>query len=336
MNATSEKRTQDSGRRGRKGVFLRFVLSPESLFLFCLLIWLPIARAQISSSALIGQAMDAQVSELSAQGGVLDVMKAIENQTGVRLEASPAVWDALPWGQDTSISIHVRNVTVQQALDAFARRLGLVITPGSEAVELDPSPGLARLGRRATLDEIGALDLLSRLPAGLPTTTPTVQQLLDATDGSLLAAKSPYAVQERGLSQSELTATVQVARNATLMDALEEMSRQTPATWYPWGRTLVVTHKIDAVRLLLSRRITRQFDDEELSQVLLDLAEYSHAGFHYAPGALAAAGDRHVNFRLEGATVEEALEFISGKTGLQFTTTDDGVSVTFAGVPTRP
>jgi len=267
------------------------------------------------------------VADLKVSGGLLDVMKTIESQTGVRVEASAAVWDALPWGQDTTVNIHVSNHTLRQALDAISRRLGLVYTLESEAVELAPAPALSRLGRRATLEEIGALDLLGKTPAELPTATPTVRQILDGVDGKLQAAKSIYAVQERGLKDADLARTINVARTATLMDAMEEMTRQTGATWYPWGRTLVVTPKIDAVRLLLGRRITRKFQDENLSQVLLDLAAYGNVKFSYAPGALAAADDKPFNFHLEGATVEDALQFISGKTKLRFETTEDGVNV---------
>ncbi len=308
--------------------FLGVLASWRSISFFLLLAYVHAARGQVSSSGLIGQALDAQVTDLTVHGGLMDVMKAVENQTGVHLEASQAVWDALPWGQDTTINIHVSNVTTRAALDAIARRLGLVYSLGSEAVELDPCPALARIGRRATLEEISALDLLGKMPAELANTTPTLKELLAAVDTQLNTAKAPYAVQQRGLSEQELARTIHVARNARMIDELEEIPGQTGATWYPWGRTIVVSPKIDVMRLLLARRLTRNFQDEDLSQILLDLAAYSNVKFNYAPGALAGANDKHMNFRLEGATVQDALEFISGKTGLRFETTDEGVNVT--------
>jgi hypothetical protein len=287
---------------------------------------------------LIGQALDGQVTDLSADGGLFDVMKAVENQTGIRLEALPAVWDALPWGQDTTVSIHVKNATVRQALDAITRRLGLKYTLGDEAVVLEPAPALQRLGRRATLEEIQALDLLSMTPIDLTSTSPTLDQLLQAVDSRLVEVKSPFAVQERGLDSPALGRVVQLARDATLMEALEEISRQTDVTWYPWGHRLVVTPKIDAQRLLLSKRLTRRFHDVDLAQVLAELAEYSSVTFQFAPGVLQQVPGkyRRLKLDLDDATVEQTLQIISGATGLQFTPTADGLSVTYSGPATQP
>jgi hypothetical protein len=291
-----------------------------------------VALAQPSSSALIGQALDSQAADLSAQGGLIDVMKTVENQTGIRLEALPAVWDALPWGQDTSVNVHVKNATVRQALDAITRRLGLTYTLGDEAVVLEPTAALSRLGRRATLEEIQALDLLAATPMALTTTSPTLDQLLQAVDAKLQDAKSPFAVQERGLDSGELGRVIQVARNATMMEAMEEITRQTDVTWYPWGHRLVVTAKTEAEHLLLSKRLTRRFHDVELAQVLTELSEYANLTFHYAPGVLRQVPGKYSRLKLDldDATVEETLQTISGATGLQFIPTPDGISVTYS------
>jgi len=102
------------------------------------------AQSEISSSALIGKAMDSQIPLLDAKGGLLDVMKTIESQTGVRLEATQAVWDALPWGQDTTLSIHASNTTLRETIETITHRLGLTYRLGAEAIVLEPSPPLAR------------------------------------------------------------------------------------------------------------------------------------------------------------------------------------------------
>jgi hypothetical protein len=313
-------------------------LSQLRLILCLALLAAPAAFAQVSSSALIGQALDGQVTDLSAQGGLFDVMKAVENQTGIRLEALPAVWDALPWGQDTSVSINVKNATVRQALDAITRRLGLKYTLGDEAVVLEPTPALARLGQRATLEEIQALDLLAATPINFSSTSPTLDQLLAGVDAKLQEVKSPFVVQQRGLDSAALGRVVQIPRDATLMEALEEITRQTDVTWYPWGHRLVVTSKIDAQHLLLSKRITQRFRDAELAQVLAELAEYSTVTFHFAPGVLQEVPGkyRHLKLDLDDATIEQTLQIISGATGLQFTPTADGISVTYSAPTSQP
>ena len=275
--------------------------------------------------------MDSQVSELNVQGGLLDVMKAVESATGVRLEAEPAVWEALPWGQETNLTVHFKNCTVRQALESITRRLGLSFSLSDEAVVLTPSKALARLGRRSTLEEIRVLDRLAAEPAGLGAEV-SVQQILDAMDAKLAEEKSPFAVQDRLADSSLRAAVIHVARNATMMDALEEIAEQTEATWYPWGHSLVVTTKEDANHLLLSKRVTREFHDEPLQQVLTDLAGASGVLFTFSPGVLERVPEKYqkVTLRLDDATVEEGLQMISGATGLEFVTTGEGIRVGFA------
>jgi hypothetical protein len=292
-----------------------------------------VARGQgeVSSSALIGEALDGQLSDLSVRGGLSDVLKAVEDRTGVRVEAVQGVWDALPWGQDTTLTVHVRNTTVRRALDLIARRLGLTYTLGSEAVVLEPTPALARLGRRATLEEVQVLDRLAATPADLSTEDATVGQVLKTVDARLRDRQSPFAVQDRFFDSQSQGKIIHVARNASLMEALEEISHQTDATWYPWGHSLVVADKIEATRLLLTKRLTRRYRDVDLQQVLAELAEYSDVLFSYAPGALQQVPVKYskVTLTLDDATVEQTLEILSGATGLKFTSTTRGVEVTY-------
>jgi len=293
------------------------------------------AGPETSSSALTSETMDHQLSSLDVQGGLLDVMKAVEMQSGVRLEAGPAVWEALPWGQDTSLTVHVQHTTLRQALDSITRHLGLTYRLGDEAVLLSPSPALARIGRRATLDEIGILELLASQPIKLDSTEVTVDTMLAAVDARLTELKSVFAIQRRPTKFEP--ASIHIARNATMMEALEEVSAQTDATWYPWGHTLVITSKVDAVRLRLGKRLSRRFDAVPLSQVLLDLSEFSCVDFIYTPGVLnsAPAEYQNVTLNVEDASVQQTLEQISGRTGLKFEVTEMGVRVTGSGAAAR-
>jgi hypothetical protein len=292
---------------------------------------LTLGQGPVSSSALLAQAMDSRRSELRVQGGLVDVMKGVEAETGLRMEADPAVWEVLPWGQETSLTVHLRNCTVREALETITRRLGLTFSLGEEAVELTPSPPLARLGRRSTLEEIQVLDRLAATPAGLAGDA-TVQQVLNDVDGKLVEERSPFAVQDRLADPAGRAAVIHIARNATLMEALEEIPHQTDATWYPWGHSLVITSKVDATRLLLSKRVSRQFHDEPLPQVLTDLEEASGVAFSFSPGVLQRVPEKYqrLTLRLDDATVEEALQMISAATGLEFTTTGEGVGVGYA------
>ena len=133
------------------------------------------------TSALINEALDKPI-ELQLDGVMPDVLKTIENQSSVRIEPTRAVYELLPWGEQTKITATFKGQTLRQALTALTRKLGLTWELGSFEVKLEPMPALARLGRRATVAELQALDLLATTPLGLGQERVTVQQLVDAVD----------------------------------------------------------------------------------------------------------------------------------------------------------
>jgi len=103
-------------------------------------------------------------------------VQSIQHDTGVPIEVSPAVYDLLPWGDQTNITAKIENQTLRQALDAITQKLGLKYVLKDEFLELQPVPALVRLGRRATVQELGALDLLASNPLNLPADRTTVQR----------------------------------------------------------------------------------------------------------------------------------------------------------------
>ena len=81
------------------------------------------ARAQDTSSR-ISQTLDQPV-KMQLDGVLPDVMANIGRSTGVRIEAEQAVWDLLPWGQQTNISAKIENQSLRQAMDVISRKLAL-------------------------------------------------------------------------------------------------------------------------------------------------------------------------------------------------------------------
>src|SRR5687768_3434174 len=135
------------------------------------------------TSALINKALDEQTKlDFSKPKPLPEKMQEITTATGVQLEAHPAVWELLPWGRDTIVGIRIENMTLREALNVITRRLGLMPVLRDEFVEIVPMPGLRRLGQRASIQEINALNLLASTPLNLNTTQPTIRQLLDAID----------------------------------------------------------------------------------------------------------------------------------------------------------
>ena len=116
-----------------------------------LLVTLTTSAWAVDSSALINEAMDRTV-KLQVDGVLPQVLKAIEDQTNVPIKAGPAVYDLLPWGDQTNVSARIENQTLRQALTAITRKLGLTWELGAA---IDPGGADARAGAGAALDRAG-------------------------------------------------------------------------------------------------------------------------------------------------------------------------------------
>jgi len=294
----------------------------------CALLFLsPILLAQ-NSSALINEALDKQVA-LDLNGTLPAAMRAIGDKTGVTIEAAPIVWDLLPWGEQTNITARIEGQTLREALEAITRKLGLTFAVTEHVVELQPMPPLRRLGRRATVTELQAQDLLASNPANVGSEQPALRQLVETIDKLLIELKSPFAIENRPGKAVAQDQPVFVPRNATLMDALESMVTETSLTWYPWDQSIVIVPKQDQIRNQLSRLITVRYNGVDVHQVLAELAQRSGVEFTIEPGAIQRIPPefRTLRLQLNDASVQQAIESIVGFTGLNYNITDRGIYV---------
>jgi hypothetical protein len=303
----------------------------------------PAALAQRDSSALINEALDKPV-DVQLKTTLPNALQEIKNRTGVPIDLAPGVLDLLPWGEQTHIDAKVSNQTLRQAVAAIARKLGLIYVLTPEAVELRPMPALQRLGRRATVDELGVLDLLASNPlqgagpaanANPPAATgaqsrQTISQVLQAVDQRLIELKSPFAVEYRaGTSGVKDNQPVAVPRNATLAEALNAIAKETPLAWGPWGHSVLVKPKEAWVREQLEKSITRRFVGVDVGQVLGELADAGGIELTIEPGAFQRLPQpaRRLDLVLENTSIREALEKVAGFTGLSWTANENGVYI---------
>lgn len=301
-----------------------------TVMLVALLIAPALSRAAPDSSALINEALDQPV-DLTLNTVLPKAMSTIADKTGVKIDADPAVWDLLPWGEQTNIKVELKNQTLRAGLEAVAKHLGLVMVLKAQAVELQPMAPLRRLGRRATDKELEALYLLSTTPLDNlgGKDKPTVEQLVEAVDGKLQQVRPEFSVEFRGHDQVKPTQAAFVARNATMYDALEAMARETPATWYPWGKSVVVLPREMQIRANnLGKTVTVRYSGVDIAQVLLELEKAAGVDFEIEAGAIQRIPpeSRNVTLILD-ATVQQALEAISGVTGLDYVVKGDGVYI---------
>ena len=95
----------------RSSVAISLLRASASLRFIMVLMLLIAADAKATvTSALINKQLDS-LQNLKLDSTLPDAMQQIGNQTGVRLEADPAVWDLLPWGEQTEIKANIQNRT---------------------------------------------------------------------------------------------------------------------------------------------------------------------------------------------------------------------------------
>jgi hypothetical protein len=302
---------------------------------FSVLIAAGVAGATVTS-ALINKQLDTQ-QNLKLDTTLPDAMQQIGNQTGVRLEADPAVWDLLPWGEQTSIKANIQNRTLRQGLTAITQKLALEFVLGDESVQVRPIPALRRLGRRATVDELSVLDLMTATPINLPTDHPTLREIVTAVNDGLAKQKSPFSIDDRAADALQ-DQKISVPKNASLADALEDSVQQSDTAWYPWGKSILIVGKEEQIRTQLNKTLTARYNGVEVSQVLLELFQRAGVDFTVDPGAYQKVPPqfRSIQLMLDNASVQQALESISGYTGLAFDVTEKGVHVSYQGTDAGP
>jgi hypothetical protein len=302
------------------------------------------APARADSSALINAEMDKLVKFELANAPLPDVLKRIEDQTGVPLRAGDDVYDLLPWGRDTTVNAKIENLTLRDALQAITGKLGLRFELQAEVVQLKPIAALQRIGRRATVQELKTIDLVYSaiaLPSGSSkeSTRVTVDNLAQAVDDNLndydshqvnrKATPANIVLEFRPSDPAQTKLEVRLPRGTdTVGEVLDQLAAQTPLAWYPWGDTIVIQPKKAIVRNVLERTIHVRYDGVDVATVLTDLSEKSGVPFMIEPGALqrVPADFRSVKLFVD-APARQALESLAGVTGLGYVATDDGVYI---------
>jgi len=292
------------------------------------------ANAQ-ASSALINEALD-KIVELDLDTTLPQALKTIEDKTGVPIRVSRQAYDVLPWGEQTKLTAKISQQTLRNSLTAISTKLGLRYTVGDQEVVIEPLPALARVGRRSTVDELTVTDLLAQAPYKNAGKDTSLQDLVAAIDQHFVETKQPYSLENR--TEGAASVVIKTFKNQTLLDVLEEVQKQTRATWYPWGKGIVVISKEDHVRTLLDKPITLRFAGVDVAQVLTELSRRSGVEFTIEPGAVQRIPleSRTIKLILENVSVRQALESISGFTGLGYVSNESGVYIwNPSGAPTR-
>ncbi|MCG3125535.1 MAG: hypothetical protein CHACPFDD_00359 [Phycisphaerae bacterium] len=275
----------------------------------------PRARADQEIGELLEEALDQQVREIAIRDQPIpDALKHIEQQTGVRFEVDERVFELMPYGPRTRVSIQVKDAPLRTALRQMLDRLALAMRVADEKLRIEPAPVLLRLGRRATWEEMT-----------------TIQTLASDTWTSdpVKALKFRYLFPPEAGAPERLDATIrQVASGAALAD-LEAAARTLGWVWRPAETSIAICSSADYFSERLAQPMEFSFQRRPLDEVFVEIGKKAGVPMLFEPGSLqrVAAPQRHVDLIQRKSSARQALELLCGRTGLQYAVVADGVRI---------
>ena len=290
------------------------------------------AQAQ-NGQGTVMRALDEPFSVELTDVPITEALRAVSEKTGLGIKLADDVLECLPHGEETRLRIKARDARLRDALTAMLAPVSLQWRAEGRGVLVTPSAELARINRRPTFTEVGVLAKLDG--ATLAKGSPALDQLREITGVGELSLVWHLGDEKDG---AKAQAAADGRLPCTGKEYLDRICHGRDWTWYLWGTDLVITTKQMQTARQLGRRVAVRYQNQPLLDVLLDLAHKAGLKLTMDPGALNAVNEEtRKNFTLlmADATVEEALQAVSGATGLTFTSGALTVRVGAAGnVPT--
>ena len=286
--------------------------------------WAAPAGAQ-QQGVSVQQALDKPVELDVADAPIGEVFDELQASTGVNFIIDEDTLEYLPYGDQTRLAVTLRHVTLRKALSPMLAPQALQWEIEDNAIRIRPSEPLYRIGRRATFEELTTLGhlLTDRLQA--PNGRPVIDQIRAATGNDKL--RLFFHVEA-----DETAATTRAARAlpGPAADWLETLVHGQGWTWYLWGDDIVIVDRAMQVQRQLEKQVSLRYENTSLVTVLLDLARKARVKLTLMPGVmnlLPESTRESFNLMVAEASIAQALEVISGATGLVFTQDAEGIRV---------
>jgi len=290
----------------------------------------PLLLALVTSSlgqdspAQLQQALNRPVDLELTNVRIGELFKTLEESTGVSFVLDDEVLAYLPYGSDTRIDATVKNATLRQALGPILAKQGLKWEVDGEHIAIRPTEALIRMCKRATFEELTVLGKLSTVRLESASQAGSVVDQLKRTEGLEKVTLLPHGDID---TQAEYARADKVLPG-TAARWLDLLCHGHDWTWFVSGNRIVIIDKADQVHRQLKKKVTLSYKDTSLTLILLDLARQAHVGLTMSPGVMnyiPSATSEHFNLTMGEATVEQALQVISGATSLEFVVTAQGV-----------
>ena len=271
-----------------------------------------VAAAQAQAMRdLVEQVLDQEIEGIQiADVPLPEALEQLGKETGLRFEMDRQAMAWMPYGEQTRVSIDLAGISVRKGLRRTFAGLGLSMRVEGDRIVIEASPALDCLGRRMKIEDVR---LFTNLASG---------------KWSELAADSRPLQKGRGLDRS-LEATIGPAPGASALEQLENAGQTGRWCWKPLGGMIFIITRASDVRERLERPVDLDYRGVLLDEMLIDLGRRVGVTILFEPGVLERiqAGSRKVDLVHRKTTVRQALELISGRTGISYTLSEAGVLV---------
>jgi hypothetical protein len=270
---------------------------------------------------LIIQALD-QPTDLKVQDvPIRQALDQLAANTGIPIRLTSGCVSFLPYGSQTKLTATIEKRPLRESLTALLRPLGLEFVAGPKEVTVQPTPPLVRMGRRATWEELATLEKLLSQPM-TPELFGTLRFQFQDTGGEAVS------------NHERLGKAIGGVGEGVAARVLDHACERCGWTWYPEGQVVAILSKIKYVKQQVDRRVTVRYVQASLTGALTDLANRAGVLLRFDPGvlnSLPAQTTERFSLSMENATVWQALEVVSGETGLMPVIEADGVRITRQG-----
>lgn len=279
------------------------------------------------SDANLQVALDKPVELDAGDMPIAQVFQRLTDATGVKFTIGPDVYACLPYGELTQMRVKIPKTTLREALSPMLAPLAMEWTIEAQAVRVVPSGALLRMTRRATRDELIVLGKIHSVKMQPTDKGPSViEQLRKATGNKDLN----LMLHMPKVDEEALTARAERVLPATAATWLDMLCHGQGRTWYLWGDDIIVVEKKTQIARQLRRQVSLRYENAELVTVLLDLARQANVKLNMEPRVMDYLSDEmreNFNLAMAEATIGQALEVISGATGLLFVREEEGIKV---------
>ncbi|HPF37421.1 MAG TPA: hypothetical protein P5081_11515 [Phycisphaerae bacterium] len=276
-------------------------------------------------SAAVSQALDQVIDSFqTTESPVADALAEVGRAAGVTIDADPNALDLLPWGEKTKLKgINVRAASLRTILPQILEPLGLEYSVQGDAVVVTASEPLKRINRRATWNDLKTL------------------QRANTTEWSPESTKE-FVIRYRITSKVDAPALLaeQMAKSSggTVAMVLEDAAAALGWVWFPNEDHIVIRTVQAQTANYMSRRVTVQYTNEPLADILLDLANRAETPINFEPGMmlkLPSETARHTSLALRNNSIRQGFELLSAHTGIRYSIQRGGINVSLSDVITR-